>query len=328
MGRKKRISLKDKRKKVKVRLIQRLYDGKLTMPYKILDDIISKYRNDLSDVKIALAFNNGWRADADGLLTLGKCSKRKDLDRELDEFDFIISLNENAWPGLSDENKERLIFHELCHAQLCYDKNNQPMIDDRGRIVCRIRKHDFEDFSEVIKKYGFKESMSQIAKQATAAAEQPLIDEIEKTQKKKETGANQEFEPDPEPNENGVFESPNEIEVKLPKSYRTKIVLLWVRYKGKFYTGFYMIQSGFGTTRPVQASDIAFNSFSDALYSFLSHESFIIKALNKTPPNYKYKKQIKAAISKTVKDYLKDANGMMVYYNVINKTVKDCLKDR
>jgi len=298
---KRRTLLKDKRKKVKVKLIQRLYDGKPTEPYRILETVISRDRPDLADVKFALAWNNGWRADADGLLTLGKCSKRKDLDRELDEYDFIIMLNENAWPGLSDENKERLIFHELCHAQICYDKSNQPLLDDRGRLVCRVRKHDFEDFSDCITKYGFKESMSQIAKAAVKAADQPLIDEIEKKQKEKKDKEPSDFEKDDyNVNSAGIAENPMVIEVKLPKSYGTKISISWAKYEGKYYIGLDIDHRTTGIHFPVDVKNVPpFDTLSDALITAQDKICAFIKE-NK----FKHDKQIRTKVIKAVENYL------------------------
>ena len=131
--------------------------------------------------------------------------------------------------------------------------------------------------------------------------QQRLFDDSDKDKSKE--GEQKEFEPAPEPNENGVFESPNEIEVKLPKSYRTKLVLFWVRYKGKFYTGFDLTHSRIGTKRPVRLSDAAFNSLYDCLIVFMSQDSLISKVIDEAT-NYKYKKQLKAAIRKAVKSYL------------------------
>jgi len=169
-----------KRKRVTVRLVQEVYDGKPTEPYSLLLALRDEFRADLRDVKIGLAWRLGWRPDADGILRLGQCKKRGDLDRELDEYDFIILLNEEAFGKLTDEQKRRLIYHELEHAQLALDSNGEPKRDDRGRLVCRIRKHDIEDFREVIVEFGWQDNLSDLAKQAIMDADRPLLAECEK----------------------------------------------------------------------------------------------------------------------------------------------------
>lgn len=183
-----------KRKKVTVQFLERMHTGKVTAPYEILERLIKTERADLKDVKIGIAWRLGWRSDADGVLTLGQCKKRGDLDRELDNYDFIIMLNKEAWPTLEDIFKERLIFHELEHAQLSLDMNGEPKKDDRGRLVCRIRKHDFAEFRSVVKKYGWEANLSELAKAGIADAQRPLLAEMTKgkvTKKSKKKGMQQ-----------------------------------------------------------------------------------------------------------------------------------------
>jgi len=180
-----------KRKRVTVKFIQRRIEhtGNVTEPYRIMEELIKTRRADLADVKIGIAWRLGWRPDADGRRTLGQCRKRGDLDRELDEWDFIILLNEDAWPTFSEKQKERLIFHELGHAQLSLDTNGQPKRDDRGRIVCRIRKHDIQDFRDVVEVYGWEEDLQDLAEKGIADAERPLLAEAERKAAEKSQAA-------------------------------------------------------------------------------------------------------------------------------------------
>jgi hypothetical protein len=136
-----------KRKRVTVQFLKRIHAGKITEPYEIMEKIIAECRADLKDVRIGIAWRIGWRADSDGYMQMGKCRKRGDLDRELDDYDFIILLNKEAWPTLERQHKERWMLHELEHAQVCTDSNGEPKKDDRGRLVCRIKKHDSKSFA-------------------------------------------------------------------------------------------------------------------------------------------------------------------------------------
>ena len=171
-----------KRKRVTVQFIERQHAGKPVECYVICDRLIAAERADLKDVTIGFAWNTSWRPDADGRRTLGRCIKRRDLDRELDKYDFIIQLNKDAWPTFNDQQKERLIFHELEHAQVVTDKDGQLMRDDRGRLVTRIKKHDIEDFKCVMECYGVGEDLAAIAAAGIADAQRPLLAECEKKQ--------------------------------------------------------------------------------------------------------------------------------------------------
>jgi len=180
---------KKKRKRVTVQFLKREHAGRVTEPYEILERIIKTGRADLKDanIKIGIAWRLGWRPDADDVLTLGQCKQRGDLDRELDDYDFIIMLNKDAWPTLKDEHKERLIFHELEHAQLSLDSNGEPKKNDRGRLVCRIRKHDFAEFRNVVEKYGLQDDLSKLAQEGINDSNRPLLAEMTKEKIKRKS---------------------------------------------------------------------------------------------------------------------------------------------
>jgi len=164
-----------KRRAVKISLAPRENAGKVTQPYRIMEALIHQERADLRKLRIGIAWHSGWRADADGVRTLGKCIKRTDLDRAMDGFDFMIVLNQEAWSAFTDRQKERLIFHELCHAQVCLDKSGFPMFDDKGRLVTRTRRHNVTAFREEITEYGWQEDLSEIANAGIADADRGLL---------------------------------------------------------------------------------------------------------------------------------------------------------
>lgn len=182
MGRRKGSGTKEKRRKrVTVKLIPRKHAGEVTEPWAIMEDIKAKEHGNLDGAKIAMAWRIGWRADADGIVCLGKCRKRGDLDRELDSFDFVILLNQEAWRGLNDTQKRALIDHELCHAQIVNDSDGNPKYDDRDRLVCRIRKHDCEEFKCIVDRHGLWTSdLAELAQATINDATRPLLAEAEK----------------------------------------------------------------------------------------------------------------------------------------------------
>ena len=173
-----------RRKKVTIQLIQEKYKGEATEAYRILSEIRNKEHGHLSEAKIGLAYRLGWRADTDGRLTLGQCRKRGDLDRELDGFDFIILLNKEAWDRLNEKQRRALIDHELCHAQIVMDSDGSPKINDRDRLVTRIKKHDCEEFRDIVNRHGlWKQDLEAFATAAINDAKRPLLAESEKAEK-------------------------------------------------------------------------------------------------------------------------------------------------
>ena len=146
-------------KKVVYELIDR--GGVVGHPmYALLDDLVHRYHKDLRPARIALAWCKSWKPDVDGRVTLGKCKRASDLDREMAQFDFIILLRRTFWidSRVTDLQRTALLDHELCHAARKFDPNGEPVEDERGRPVFRTRKHDIEEFADVVARYGIWQS--------------------------------------------------------------------------------------------------------------------------------------------------------------------------
>jgi hypothetical protein len=151
--------------------------------YPILDRLVEKRRPDLSEANIALAWRFGFKRNKDGQLVLGKCKKVSELDKQFQGHDFVIILNSEAWEHLSDEQREALVFHELCHAAIAEDQNGNPKKDARGRQVYRIKKHDIEEFGDVVALYGcYKQDLENFVATAMRSPKPPqrtLLDGLE-----------------------------------------------------------------------------------------------------------------------------------------------------
>jgi len=124
--------------------------------YRLLDGLIEQFHPELHHARIALAWNTGWRPDVDGRVTLGQCMKASDLDRELAPYDFVIILRREFWdqPSVRPDQRKALLDHELQHATVVLDQNGEPKEDERGRTVYRLRKHDIEEFTTIVGRYG------------------------------------------------------------------------------------------------------------------------------------------------------------------------------
>jgi hypothetical protein len=161
-----------KRKKINFRLIDRITGAE---PYGILDRM-REHHVELGAASIAIAWRLGLSADKDGHLILGKCMKASDLQRELVEYDFVILLNRDTWGSFSEEQKCALMDHELCHAARVLDDEGNEKFDERGRPIWRIRKHDIEEFQEILQRHGcYKEDLERFAKALLDKQKTPLF---------------------------------------------------------------------------------------------------------------------------------------------------------
>lgn len=142
--------------------------------YARLSRLVAEHHEDLRDARIALAWCTSWKPDVDGRVTLGKCKKASDLDRELADFDFVILLRRVFWQdeAVSDQQRDALLDHELMHAALKYDTAGEPMVDERGRLVYRLRKHDLEEFVVIAQRYGTWKRDLELFARALAQAKQ------------------------------------------------------------------------------------------------------------------------------------------------------------
>lgn len=149
-----------KPKKVSYRFIEP--DSDVGQPmYVLLADLVEAHHRELQKVgtRIALAWNVSWGPDVDGRVTLGKCRKVSDLEREiadLQAYDFVIVLLQSFWNDLrvTELQRRALLDHELCHAAVLLDKHGDPVIDECGRTAFRTRKHDLEEFACIADRYG------------------------------------------------------------------------------------------------------------------------------------------------------------------------------
>jgi hypothetical protein len=145
--------------------------------YQLMDRLISARRDFLAEAKIGLVWRRGWRPKAGGWVTLGRCAKVNDLGRVLHGYDFVIVLNFDVWDhaDFSAKQKEALLYHELCHADVTRDKHGEIKRKD-GRPCWRVARHDVEEFLAVVSKYGaWQQEIQQLATATLEAVDQPLL---------------------------------------------------------------------------------------------------------------------------------------------------------
>ncbi len=117
-------------------------------------DLIERNHRHLRDANIKFAWNHSWQEDADGHTTLGQAKKVGDLERDATGIDLYILLNSEFYPEMDEAERVALIDHELCHCEVIYDSNSDPMRDVKDRICYRLRKHDFQEFAAIVRRHG------------------------------------------------------------------------------------------------------------------------------------------------------------------------------
>jgi hypothetical protein len=124
--------------------------------YGVLDSLVEAHHGELQEARIALAWCTSWKPDADGHVRLGQMKKAGDLDRELHDYDAVILLRRAFWHDdrVTAAQKRALLDHELCHLRVKTDKDGILERDESGRVVYRVRKHDLEEFNEIVKRHG------------------------------------------------------------------------------------------------------------------------------------------------------------------------------
>lgn len=163
------------KKKINFELIEDLESE----PYRILAEM-RRFHEDTKGAAIALAWCKRLKADQDGILVLGKCVKVSDLYREFAAYDFVILLNREVWEDseFTKEKKRALVDHELCHAAEALDEEGEPKWDERGRRVFRSRKHEIEEFREIVQRHGcYKRDLELFAEALIKKRKTPLFDE-------------------------------------------------------------------------------------------------------------------------------------------------------
>ena len=133
-------------------------------PYSVLTEARQWHEN-LAAARIALAWRLRTKEDRDRKIVLGKCLKVTDLQKEFHTYDFIILLNQEYWVRFDAKQKLALVDHELCHARPDLGNTGAQKTDERGRLVWRHRKHDIEEFREIVQRHGcYKADLEEFAK--------------------------------------------------------------------------------------------------------------------------------------------------------------------
>lgn len=64
----------------------------------------------------------------------------------LSDYDFVMLIHKDSWDAITEHQRKALVYHELLHITHTKKKD--------GKIVLKLRRHDVEDFIEVVKHFG------------------------------------------------------------------------------------------------------------------------------------------------------------------------------
>lgn len=116
----------------------------------IAEDLIEKETNlqyiKDSRVKIVYLESDAARKNGPDRLVLGECEKVAAKNRWAITADFTITLFVNNLIGLTPDQIRIVIHHELLHVGIDQGPD--------GEEIYSIRKHDLEDFKQIIDQYG------------------------------------------------------------------------------------------------------------------------------------------------------------------------------
>lgn len=150
--------------------------------YALMHDLIESYHEELTQARIALAWQIAWQPDVDGHVTLSQCRKVSELAREVKDkdvaaFDFILLLSRTFWedPIVRDDQRQALLDHALYYGAVTHDVDGEPVVDERSRTVYRIRKPDIVEFSGIVARYGtYTRDLENFAKAVERGRQQAL----------------------------------------------------------------------------------------------------------------------------------------------------------
>lgn len=107
---------------------------------EMAQQIIRSFHHELEDARIGFLFKRS-PSITNGKRTWGKALKVNPRYQIFVDLDFIIWLDQEIWEGLPDERRQALVDHELCHCDFTTGE-------------AKLRYHDFEEFHEIVKRYG------------------------------------------------------------------------------------------------------------------------------------------------------------------------------
>ena len=145
--------------------------------YATLDGLVDEWhRADAAHARIALAWHSGWHPDTDGNMKFAETRKLPEMMQRLTGLDFLIVLNADFWGEFSAEQRDYILDRELAHVAPRVDDEGEQVRYEDGLRAWRVRRHDVEDFADVVERQGFQHPrLVEFARAVLRARETPLF---------------------------------------------------------------------------------------------------------------------------------------------------------
>jgi hypothetical protein len=124
------------------------YDEVTEEAIRLLDEVQTSHFPELKNAKIIMLFDLKKRTSG-GRVVLGRIMKTNDLLRHLTKneavaiegYDYIITLDKQGWDAIGDDDRARVLRHELRHTYYDIESDNNPY---------RLIDHSITDFYEEV----------------------------------------------------------------------------------------------------------------------------------------------------------------------------------
>lgn len=136
-------------------------------------ELIAHHHSHLATARIAYLYCNKEKK-SQGRVTFATAGKLSPKAKALCEYDFVITIYHPTWVKLSDEEQKIVLDHELCHLMVDDD-------DESGETKYSIIPHDFEEFGEILQRYGDAGHLKRLVQIASSVKsnEEDFSDEVD-----------------------------------------------------------------------------------------------------------------------------------------------------
>lgn len=131
---------------------------------------IDRYFPALANYTFLYLFREGEKLDSEENLILAEVSKISPRDRDIYGFDIRVEVYVEYWNEATNKEKLKLAYHELCHIEPIFVKEDDPdseiKEDKEGRLKYKLIKHDvvIRRFSKELEKFGLSEQEEKLRK--------------------------------------------------------------------------------------------------------------------------------------------------------------------
>lgn len=125
--------------------------------YEVMRELLDEHHDELDGAVVQLVWRRSWKSDKDDRLILGQAVIPGRVDRLTHGVDLRVLLNYEVYNSVnfSREQQRALIDHELQHFAPALDEDTmEQKVGADGLREWRKRKHNLEEFREIVARHG------------------------------------------------------------------------------------------------------------------------------------------------------------------------------